>query len=356
MAKNVYDELREAFDALSFGFPKGMFRSDKMVLKKFYTEDEARWFVDMGQGYITTADYAQKNGFSLETASERLEALANKGLIFRRRRPDKVEYKQYPFMMGLIEFQTYNEDRSWAAPLGLWMFTSPFGERMTHSMPMYRTIPFEQEVDDGTTVLPYDNINELLDRHEVFSVMTCLCRTIFQMKPGNKCTHPMDTCIMTDDYARFIIENGWGREITRQEAYDILIAGKDDGRVMNVVNSQDGENICSCCDCGCGLLYLKRKYPGPGAKYWASYYADFDAEKCVNCGLCHERCPMGALKVKKGVISIDLEVCLGCGICTSTCKKGALTLKRKNDEDLLEPPLTYDDAIEIWQSERKQDK
>lgn len=353
MAKDVYEELARSFDALSFGYPKGMFRADKMVLKKFYDKDEARYFVDMGPGYITAADYAQKNALPLEEAERRLEHLGNKGLCFRRRRPDQVEYKQYPFMMGLIEFQTHNEDRSWAAPVGLWMFTSTFGERMTHSMPMYRTIPFEQNFEEGSVVLPYDDINKILDRHQVFSVMTCLCRTIFKMKPGNKCTHPMDTCIMTDDYARFIIENGWGREITRQEAYDILIAGREDGRIMNVVNSQDGENICSCCDCGCGLLYLKRKFPGPGAKYWATYYSEFDGDKCVKCGLCHSRCPMGALKVDKETISIDKQACLGCGICTSVCKKGALTLRRKPDEELLIPPETYDDAMEVWQSERK---
>lgn len=354
MKKDIYSELAKAFDALSFGFPKGAFRTDKAVLKKFYTKEEARYFIDMGRGYITVQDYAEKNDLPMETAEERLEHLANKGLIFRRRRPDKVEYRQYPFMMGLIEFQTHNEDRSWAMQVGAWMMTSPFGERMTHSMPMYRTIPFEQNYDGETVVLPYDDINKVLDRHEVFSVMTCLCRTMFQMKPGNKCTHPMETCIMTDDYARFIIENGWGRQITREETYEILMAGREDGRVMNIVNSQDGENICSCCECGCGLLYLKRKYPGPGAKYWASYYSEVHPDKCVSCGKCHGKCPVGALKVAKdGKISVNQDACLGCGICTSLCKTGGLQLVRKPDEELIVPPLTYDDAMEIWQSERE---
>ncbi len=352
MAKNIYDELVKSFDRLSFGFPKGLLGSEKMVLKKFFNEDDARYFIDMGQGYLTVSEYAEKNGLDADEAERRLEQLACKGLVFRRRRPERTEYKQYPFMMGLIEFQTHLDDHSWAAPLGLWMFTSPFGERMTHSMPMYRTIPFEQDFSEDSTVLPYDKVRELLDKHEVFSLMPCLCRTIFQMKPGNKCNHPIDTCIMTDDYARFILDNGWGREITRQEAYDILMAGREDGRIMNVVNSQDGENICSCCSCGCGLLYLKKKYPGPGAHYWSSYFAVHDPEKCVSCGRC-DRCPMDALTFKKGAVRIDTQKCLGCGICVSYCKTGALALNIKDEDDRLVPPETYDDAIEIWQNERK---
>ena len=90
------------------------------------------------------------------------------------------------------------------------------------------------------------------------------------------------------------------------------------------------------------------------AIHFEGHRAVIDHDKCVKCGLCHSRCPMGALKVdKEGMISIDKQACLGCGICTSVCKKGALTLRRKPDEELLIPPETYDDAMEVWQSERK---
>ncbi len=352
--RDIYGELAKTFDGLGIGFPKGKMGSEKAVLKKFFSEEEAVWFMDMDRCYMTASSYAQKNGLSPEEAEKRLEHMACKGLVFRRRRPEKTEYKQYPFMMGLIEFQTHNDDRSWALPLGIWMYTSTFGESMTHSKPLYRTVPFDQDFSDGSLVLPYDNINELLDRHTLFSVMPCLCRTIFQMKPGNKCHHPINTCIMTDDYASFIIENGWGKEITRQEAYDILIAGKDDGRVMNVVNSKEGENICSCCACGCGLFYLKAKYPGPGAHYWNNYYAVYDPNKCVSCGRCDGICPMHALKKsKKGERTLDTSLCLGCGACTSKCGTGALTLMRKSDDELNIPEETYDDAMEVWRSARE---
>ncbi len=348
MKKNIYEELAQAFDSLSFGLPKAAFHVERALLKKFFNEDDARYFCDMTPNvYETCAAYAERNGISEDEASRRLEQLASKGLVFRRRRETGCEYKMYPIMFGLIEFQTHKADTSWKLPLGLYMAMSPFGKQMSATMPFYRSVPFEKEFVEGSQVLPYDDIRAVLDKHELFTVMPCLCRMMFQSKPGNKCHHPLETCIMTDDYAQFLIDNGWGRQITREEALEIIMEGKDDGRVINITNSQDGENICSCCACGCGMLYLKTKYPGPSADYWSNYYCVSDAEKCVGCGACAQHCPFKAITVD-GKAKIDASRCLGCGICNYKCALGALSLRRKDDDKLYTPPETYDEAIEIW--------
>lgn len=346
--RNVYSELVDAIDQISFGFPKTFIGVEKTLLKKFFTPKDARHFVDMLDGYQTPAMYADKIGISANEAADILEDMAGRGLVYRKRLIDGPYYRKYPFCLGFIEFQVHNPDTSWKTPTGIYMVLSSFGKRMSASMPFYRAVPMHKEFVEGSEILPYDDIEAVLDRHTRFAVTTCMCRIMFQMKPGNKCHHPLETCISTDDLADFYLENGWGRNVTKDETLALLREGEKDGRVIHITNSQDGENICSCCACGCGMLYLKEKYPGPSRDYWSNYYCTVDESKCAGCGRCTQRCHFKAISIKQGRPALKQENCLGCGLCISSCPKSALTLVRKSEENLYVPPETYDDAIEIW--------
>lgn len=352
--QNVYDELVEALDKISFGFPKTFIGVEKALVKKFFTPKDARHFVDMLDGYQTPAMYATKIGVTENEALEILEDMARRGLVYRKRLAEGPQYRKYPFCLGFIEFQVQNPDTTWKTPTGMYMALSSFGKRMSASMPFYRAVPMHKEFVEGSQILPYDDIEAVLDRHTKFAVTTCLCRIMFQMKPGNKCHHPLETCISTDDLADFYLENGWGRQITKEETLALLREGEKDGRVIHITNSQDGENICSCCACGCGMLYLKEKYRGPSRDYWSNYYCEVDEEKCTSCGACTKRCHFGVLSIKQGKLQLERDYCLGCGLCLSSCPRKALKLLRKPEDKLYVPPETYDDAIEIWQAKRKE--
>lgn len=62
---------------------------------------------------------------------------------------------------------------------------------------------------------------------------------------------------------------------------------------------------------------------------------------CKGCGLCLEKCPVGALRFSQedlGVYSlptaeVEIEKCIACGICELTCPEGAIRVKmsKKND-------------------------
>lgn len=350
----IYKALLKTIDNLSFGFPKSYLKSDIALIKKLFTVDDAKDFIMMGDGWITIKSYADKNNLSEEEAKAKLEGLANKALIFRVHKEDHDEFRQFPFVLGFLEFQVEKMDKGALMQTGLYMISSKFGKRMSQTMPFYRSVPINKEVVEGSKVLPYDDIDAILDRHTRFAVAPCICRIMYKMKPFNKCNHPIETCITTDDYATFYIENKIGREITKQEARQIMLDGEKDGRIINVTNSKDGENICSCCKCGCGMLYLKMKYPGPGTDYWSNYYSSVDNSKCVKCYTCIKKCTFGYIKKRKdGYIKIDTKGCLGCGICVKNCPTKALTLKMK--EKTYEPPETYEEAIEIWQEKTAKD-
>ena len=351
--KDIYDLLAEDVDRISFGFPKSYFRLDKKLLKKIFTPEHAKVFVQMKQGYVTAKQHAEQNNISEAEAKAHLDAMANKGLIFRRHRGENDEYHKHPFVMGFLEFQVNNPDTSWLLATSLYMITSKFGKRMSQTMPFYRTVPMHKEFLEGSKIMPYDDIEAILDKHTRFGVAPCMCRKMQRLDPKFKCIHPSETCIVTDDYATFYIETGLGREITKEEALAILREGENDGRVINVTNSQDGENICSCCACGCGILTLRTRYPGPANDLWSNHYSEVDLSKCVKCGLCVKKCPFNYIKMTKEGIEIDQKHCLGCGLCIAACHQKAIVLKHK--PNLYTPPETYDGAIEIWQNITKKD-
>jgi len=354
--KDTLTALLEKLDTLSFGFPKSWLNNDRGLVSKIFDEESAQVFLKMEHGYQTAQIYALKQGISEEEAKKSLDTCCNKGLIFRRHRNNGDEYATFPFVAGFLEWQAKNTNKKWLMQTCLYMVTSNFGKRMSQVMPFYRSVPRHPEMVEGSKILPYDNIDLILNRHKRFAVAPCMCRTMYKMKPFNPCNHPIETCIETDDYADFYIETGIGREITREEARQIIMDGEHDGRVINVTNSKEGENICSCCKCGCGMLYLKTKYPGPSGELWSNYYSHWNEEKCIKCGACYSSCPFGYLKTDKhGNIIINTKLCLGCGLCVGKCKTKALTLLQKSEEKIYVPPETYDDAVEIWEKETVKD-
>ena len=56
-------------------------------------------------------------------------------------------------------------------------------------------------------------------------------------------------------------------------------------------------------------------------------FLKFDADKCILCGICVEKCPFGALAIEgKGIVVGD--ACRMCGLCVRNCRKRQSGLSR----------------------------
>jgi Pyruvate/2-oxoacid:ferredoxin oxidoreductase delta subunit len=58
----------------------------------------------------------------------------------------------------------------------------------------------------------------------------------------------------------------------------------------------------------------------------------FDAERCIACETCIERCPPEALTMgDNDVPVVDLDRCFGCAVCATGCEQEAITMHAKPD-------------------------
>ncbi len=137
--------------------------------------------------------------------------------------------------------------------------------------------------------------------------------------------------------AHFYVENGIGREISREEAVRILKEAMDAGLVLQPGNAQKAWSICVCCGCCCMLLKYLKKMDKPARIAHSSFFADVDVDDCNACGLCEERCPMDAVRLDD-VAGVDRERCIGCGICVGACPAEAIRLRRKEEQERYVPP------------------
>lgn len=83
-----------------------------------------------------------------------------------------------------------------------------------------------------------------------------------------------------------------------------------------------------CIGCGaCREISLNNfaieldRYIGP---IHHSRFIDVNHDSCVNCFLCEENCPTGAIELVDGEVVLDNDKCIRCVECTNHCPVGAL--------------------------------
>ncbi len=56
--------------------------------------------------------------------------------------------------------------------------------------------------------------------------------------------------------------------------------------------------------------------------------ATVSIRECVACGCCMKVCPMGAIRIPKGIYAeVDPARCVGCGKCVKECPASIISLE-----------------------------
>lgn len=210
------------------------------------------------------------------------------------------------FVPGVMEYMVANKANVTKYPVIAECFeeyTRKLGGLMAGNIPVglgvMRVIPVESAVEGDTRKASYEEIADLITKHESFSVADCACRTSMRAI-GEGCGHTVeDMCIQLGPAAEFYIRTGRGKRITREEAVAICKRAEKEGLVHSIPNLSGPGNalaICNCCGCSCFGLRNANLYKNPD---WSrsNYVAQVDKDKCVACGECVENCQVNALRL-----------------------------------------------------------
>ncbi|MGC9975803.1 MAG: 4Fe-4S binding protein [Syntrophales bacterium] len=340
MEDEIYHKLARVLDTLPNAFPSTTSGVEIKLLKNIFTPEQAELFCDMRLSFETAEQVAKRTGRPLEGLEERLKAMGKAGQLFAIDFGGTWVFKMMPWVFGIYEFQNQRMDREFAELVE--EYEPVHGRQLFSKTPqLMRVLPIEKEISVKQEALSYEKVSTLIEQNQSFWVNDCICKKE-QGLLGHPCDRPMQVCLAIAPVPGIFDKFPHGKVLTKEEAHALLNKTEELGLVHLTSNVQEGNiYICNCCGCCCGVLKAINKLGISASKVINShYYAEIDAEKCLNCGICaDERCQVKAIEEGEDAYRIDSDRCIGCGLCVSTCSGEAIRLVHKDQEEIVPPPI-----------------
>jgi ferredoxin len=330
---NIYQRLAKYLDSLPAGFPPSEDGIEIQLLKHLFTEEEAALTLHLGFLSETAPIIARKAGSPPDVTADLLETMVQKGLISGSY-PEggSPQYAISQFVIGFYEGQV---DRLSPELVDHFEAYAPiyFEKGPWKKFPQVRTIPINETIPITSEVLPYFQVEEILQSKTHIAVRNCVCRQEREMLDQG-CGKPMETCFSFDGDALNTVQTGIGRMISHEEATQIVKQAQAAGLVLQPANSQNPIFMCACCSCCCGVLRHIKDESNPGDLVANPFVVHYDGEVCTFCGACVEICPMEALTSDdSGAIKFEQLRCIGCGLCVSVCPSETVKMVLKIEAD-----------------------
>lgn len=348
--ERMLDMLREPYNDLS------NYQEFLTALRQTLTAEEAEaWcaYPDYTLRTVprTPAELRERVKPEIQADLEGLSAsLAQKGLLIEAPAPSGEKGYMRNYLFGLASFLIYHPDGTLLSDACFRWFRDLVdggdSAKLRGIHPDYRILPHEGtltgeakygripmnlEIPDTREVIPsIDRAEEILKKCYRFAVIKCLCRAAKDQDHSRTCDYPVDdVCLLFDEVADGELAAGSAKELTLEEALDVLRRCREDGLVQLISNAEHPLCICNCCECCCLCLRSMRRFEDTVAEV-SRYAADAAGrERCVGCGACVKICPMEACAVEHGSVQVKGQQCIGCGLCVSRCPKGVLKMAKR---------------------------
>lgn len=327
--EDLYEKLAERILTKGSRFIPDLFR---MVAD----EEEARIMLTAPG---TAEELAEKLGYGLEEMEEKLDLLYRKGLMFKAKKPQGTIYR-----MGRDITQFHDATILWDGVtqeyLDLWKRQTqeelPDYINMVSMIlpkPVTRVVTVGQPVEARQSVLAFDDVEQMVREAGRLAVAKCTCRLV-----DGKCGKPLEVCLQLGKGADYAIDRGSGREVSVEEALDIIRMAEEAGLVHVAMNKAYGSHIiCNCCSDCCVAFSLP--IPATAIVDPSRFLAVVDEERCSGCGDCADRCFFGAVTLSgsdgEEVSVIDAALCMGCGLCQVACPEDAISMRAVREEGFI---------------------
>ncbi|MHA2130478.1 MAG: ATP-binding protein [Promethearchaeota archaeon] len=204
-----------------------------------------------------------------------------------------------------------------------------------------KLIEINQSFDVESKVLPYELVEDVINKYDTFCVVPCQCRIIGEYT-GESCkvAPPELGCFLAGSVAEVALRKG-RKKLTKEEAIEFLKKTEKAGLVHNCIMDTSIESslyICNCCSCHCGGLISSKEHR-ENAVITSNFLPKFDNQSCTKCEICLNKCPMGAIYHRWAneedksdeIMYIREEFCIGCGVCAANCPNNSIKLVKIKD-------------------------
>ena len=277
-------------------------------LASIVTDDEADVAIAAGLRKERDAEYlAKKTGKSVEEVEKLAQHLAWLG-VFRWTidKEGKNKYFMQIFAPGIMEMLVNNQELLDTHPEVGRAFEEYTRIRMQTMSPLIpngyglmRVVPVESAIKDIPGVSDYEKLSYYLNKYDTFCVSPCSCRAS-RTSINDGCGHlAEEMCVQMGKGAEHYIRTGRARQITREEALEIIHRAEENGLMHDIPNIEeagDSAAICNCCSCACFGLRVGLMF-GARDAIRSNFVAQVDEAKCVACAQCVEVCPANALRL-----------------------------------------------------------
>ena len=345
MTEHIYRELQKRLDLYSMGFPKTESGVELKILRYLFNEKEASLFLALSPALETPEAISERIGKPLNEIAEKLDAMAEKGLFFRIKKEGMYKYGAIPFVHGLFEFQIKNLKPDFAKMVGDYFEEAFDRSMMKNAEHFLRVIPVNKSIDFTHQVASYEDAVQILNSKDSIVIADCICRKRTKVIDQG-CGKQLEACFMFGSMGQYYLDKNMGKQISIDDAIEILKKCRVDGLVTQPATSQNPSGMCNCCGDCCGVLGAIKKHPNPASIVFSNYIVHISNQDCTGCELCLERCQMDALSLnKEDVIDVTQNRCIGCGLCVTVCPVETLELLKKPDKEQRTPPASMGEQM-----------
>jgi len=342
------------------------------ILTTLFTPEEAEILLVFNGPYLdrfTAQKIAKKAKQPVDKIEPILKEMTRTQRLFSATKGEETTYSMFPLIPGLFELYFSNHQRAAKEEdKVLKLFTEEYEKyynegyvvnALSSSYPFMRVFLDQEVIDDKISekegeileinkeveliknkILPFEEVKTLIEKSRRISVMDCACRTHMKIHnngiPVNN--YPINVCMNFNTFADYCIEQGFGRELSKEGALETLGAAAKAGLVHTTQNvSEKISFICNCDRDCCIMLRGIRQFDNPNMVATSNFQPEYEKESCIFCLKCTEICPMQIIELvdedsEDQRISINFDRCIGCGVCAFNCSEGALSMIKKFDK------------------------
>lgn len=349
-----------------------------MEILKYYLDEEDLDFLRAFKinSSMSIEEVKKKLKIPEEEIERKAQKLAKKGFIFNQPNSKGVMvYRLLPLeVVGVFEYQFMQELPKDPAKLaeiekvaklfeklmvevtasvqGAYDNVLPMFEKqppVDRTIPLFtnsenKTIEIEKEVQAGEQILPTQQVADIINKFEDIAVGNCFCRQ-FRKTVGHPCATnaPLDVCFTFGKSARHVVNQGFARKVSKEEALKILKKAEDAGLVHKAFHNgsditKEENSICNCCKDCCDTFRFWRMGALPMVNS-TNFLSQIKTEECTGCQICVEKCPMDAISMNvENKAQVNEKLCIGCGVCAHFCPSNAIKLKQGMRTVFIPPP------------------